>query len=125
MFFYPIVWSRANGGLASDDANPASHVSDAKEQQKKGTRWVFMSSACAVRVEPHSLEPTGDLPIELNRGPSYLPRSLISSMVIANFQSRLFASSGETPPPPRRWQPVHLDFPSKLKRKRKEKTKKE
>lgn len=59
--------------------------------------------------------------------PSYLPRSLISSTIIANFQSRLFASSGETPPDPPAccWQPVHSDFPSKLKRKRKEKTKKE
>lgn len=75
MFFYPTVWIHADT-LVCDDANPASRVSEVKEQQRKGGRWVFMSFACAVRVEPHSLEPTGDLPIELNRGPLICPALL-------------------------------------------------
>lgn len=34
---------------------------------REKTGCLFMSSACAVRVELHSQEPTGDLPSELNR----------------------------------------------------------
>lgn len=48
------------------------------EQQRKGSWFVFMSTACAVRVEPHSLEPTGDLLVELNRGTLICP-ALLSS----------------------------------------------
>lgn len=51
-------------------------MSVVNEQQRNGSWCVLKSSACAVRVEPHSVQPTGDLPIELNRGPLICPALL-------------------------------------------------
>lgn len=49
------------------------NISLSERVLEKGPVSPPLSSACAVRVELHSQEPTGDLPIELNRGPLIYP----------------------------------------------------
>lgn len=66
-------------------------LSQSERMLKTQGLCLFMKSACAVRVELHSQKPTGDLPVELNRGTLISPCFVISNMVIADFQSRLFS----------------------------------